>query len=156
MTDTTTELLSAIKSLDLTIRELTEAVKASAHRPTPAPTYTPPKASPTKATMGDIPQPSEIIANAGEVAVHFGTNTGVPLSQLGESSLSWYAQEKEPRLNSRGEPFPPRQEEITLSNAARTLWHQKKGTLKGGENVATPRAPAAVKTPEDEESDLPF
>jgi len=156
MSDTTTELLSAIKSLDLTIRELTEAVKASAHRPTPAPTYTPPKASPTKIPFGEIPQPTEIVANAGEVAVHFGKNAGVPLSQLGESSLSWYAQQKEPRLNSRGEPFPPRQEEITLSNAARTLYHQNKGTLKGSAPAATPPPPAANTIQGNIDEEVPF
>ncbi|WP_438480581.1 hypothetical protein [Oleiharenicola lentus] len=77
----------------------------------------------------EVPQPSEVIANAGDVQVHFGKNNGVALSKLGERSLSWYAQEQAPRLDSSGNPYPPRPQETTLRNAARTLWHQNKGTL---------------------------
>lgn len=161
MTDTNTELLSVIKALDLTVRELTESVKQLASRPAPsfsaAGGYTPPKASPTASRSNDeIPQPSEIVANAGEVEIHFGKNAGVPLASLGERSLSWYASEQPPRLNSQGVPFPMRPQEITLRNAARTLWHQNKGTLKGGENVPTPSAPAAANKAECDESDVPF
>jgi hypothetical protein len=159
MTDTTTELLSAIKSLDLTIRELTEAVKASAHRPTPAPTYTPPKASQTKAAWDEeVPQPAEIIANAGEVLIHFGKRNGEPLSQLPPNSLRWYATDQEPRLNNQGEPFPPRPQEVTLKNAARTLWHMNKGTLVCTElpQRATPAAPAANTSQGNIDEDVAF
>jgi hypothetical protein len=160
-TTTTTELLSAIKALDLTVRELTEALKQLASRPAPsfpaAGGYTPPKASPTVSRSNEeIPQPSEIVANAGEVEIHFGKNAGVPLSSLGERSLSWYASEQPPRLNSQGVPFPMRPQEITLRNAARTLWHQNKGTLKGGENVPTPSAPAANTAHGNIDEDVPF
>lgn len=81
----------------------------------------------------EIPQPTEVIADAGDVQIHFGKNNGVPLSQLNERSLSWYAQEQAPRLDSSGKPYPPRPQDVTLRNAARTLWHQNRGTLaKGG------------------------
>jgi len=152
-----TQLLSAIKSLDLTIRELTEAVKASANRPTPAPSYLPPKALPTKSFNNDeIPQPSEIIANAGDVLIHFGKRNGEPISQLPANSLRWYATDQEPRLNNQGEPFPPRPAEIMLKNAARTLWHMNKGTLVGAAPVATPAAPSANTSQGEIDSDVPF
>ena len=76
-----------------------------------------------------IPQPSEVVPNAGDVQVHFGKNNGVALSKLSERSLSWYATEQPPRLDSSGKPYPPRPQEVVLRNAARTLWHQNKGTL---------------------------
>lgn len=159
-------ILKALASLDLTIRELTEAVKTLAARPAASSSggYTPPKSSPTKpfTASDEIPQPSEIIANAGAVEIHFGKNAGVPLASLGERSLSWYAAEQEPRLNNRGEPFPLRPQEITLRNAARTLWHQNKGTLVGSvpAPAATPPPSANTKPtppPQDNiDEDVPF
>ena len=110
-----------------------------------------PKSS-TKGTSSDeVPQPSEPVPNAGAVAVHFGKNNGVPLSQLSDRSLSWYAQEQAPRLDSSGNPYPPRPQEVTLRNAARTLWHQKKGTLQG----AMP-ADQSNQGEEDDDSNVPF
>lgn len=106
-----------------------------------------------------VPQPTEIIANAGDVQVHFGKNNGVPLSKLSERSLSWYAQEQAPRLDSSGNPYPARPQETTLRNAARTLWHQTRGTLEGRSAAASSSsAEAFVETtshPSDEEV-LPF
>ena len=61
--------------------------------------------------------------------VHFGKNKGVALSSLGDRSVAWYAQEPEPRIGSNGKPFPPRPEDVLLRNAARTLIHQKRGTI---------------------------
>lgn len=89
-----------------------------------------------------IPQPSEVVPNAGDVQVHFGKNNGVALSKLSERSLSWYATEQPPRLDSSGKPYPPRPQEVVLRNAARTLWHQNKGTL--GQPDAPKAAPAPV------------
>ena len=156
-------ILKALASLDMTIRELAEAVKQLASRPAPsfpaAGGYTPPKASPTVSRANEeIPQPSEIVANAGEVEIHFGKNAGVPLANLGERSLSWYAAEQEPRLNSQGVPFPLRPQEITLRNAARTLWHQNKGTLTGSvpAPAATPPPPAANTNQGNVDEDVPF
>jgi len=91
-----------------------------------------------------IPQPSEVVANAGDVQVHFGKNNGVALSKLSERSLSWYAAEQPPRLDSSGQPYPPRPQETVLKNAARTLWHQNKGTL--GQPDAAPKAAAPAAT----------
>ena len=87
-----------------------------------------------------IPQPSEVVPNAGDVQVHFGKNNGVALSKLSERSLSWYAMEQPPRLDSSGKPYPPRPQETVLKNAARTLWHQNRGTL-GQPDAAKAAAP---------------
>jgi hypothetical protein len=172
MTEESIQLLvRTITSFDLTVRELSaeikantaathEAMKATAQRPSVSGGYTPPKASPSKpfTASEEIPQPSEIIANAGTVEIHFGKNAGVPLANLGERSLSWYAAEQEPRLNSQGVPFPLRPQEITLRNAARTLWHQNKGTLTGSvpAPAATPPPPAANTNQGNVDEDVPF
>ena len=85
--------------------------------------------------------PTEIIEDAGNVQVHFGKNKGVALSSLGDRSVAWYAQEPEPRLGNNGKPFPPRAEDVLLRNAARTIIHQKRGTLP---SAAVPTAPVAT------------
>lgn len=94
-----------------------------------------------------IPQPSEVVPNAGDVQVHFGKNNGVALSKLSERSLSWYATEQPPRLDSSGKPYPPRPQEVVLRNAARTLWHQNKGTLGQPDVPKGAAAPTAATTP---------
>jgi len=158
------DLLKAIHQELVAIRQLlADGNKAAPARSTPARASTS-TSSPSRPSSGDaevVPQPSEIIANPGDVQVHFGKNNGVPLSQLGERSLSWYAQEQAPRLDSSGNPYPPRPQEITLRNAARTLWHQNRGTLGGGApaSKAGSSAEAFVEPashPSDEEEALPF
>lgn len=171
MTEESIQLLvKTITSFDLTVRELSaeikantaathEAMKATAQRPTVSGGYTPPKAQPTKSAWDEeVPQPSEIIANAGAVEVHFGKNNGVALASLAPNSLRFYASEQAPRLNSQGEPFPPRPQEITLKNAARTLWHQSKGTLVGAATapIAPPPAPSASTAQGNVDEDVPF
>jgi hypothetical protein len=157
------DLLKAIHQELVAIRQLlAEGNKAAPVRSTPARATTTSSASrPSSGDAEVVPQPSEIIANPGDVQVHFGKNNGVPLSQLGERSLSWYAQEQAPRLDSSGNPYPARPQEITLRNAARTLWHQNKGTLGGGTpaSKAGSSAEAFVEPsahPSDEEEALPF
>ena len=158
------DLLKAIHQELVAIRKLlADGNKAVPARSTPVRATTPSSSAP-RPSSGDaevVPQPSEIIANPGDVQVHFGKNNGVPLSQLGERSLSWYAQEQAPRLDSSGNPYPARPQEITLRNAARTLWHQNRGTLGGGAlaSKAGSSAEAFVEPsshPSDEEEALPF
>lgn len=96
-----------------------------------------PAAKPAPARSEEVPMPTEIIADAGSVQVHFGKNKGVALSSLSERSVAWYAQEPEPRLGNNGKPFPPRPEDVLLRNAARTLIHQKRGTIPA---VTAPKA----------------
>ena len=169
MTEESIQLLvKTITSFDLTVRELSaeikantaathEAMKATAQRPSVSGGYTPPKASPTKSAWDEeVPQPSEIVADAGAVEVHFGKNNGVALASLAANSLRFYASEQAPRLNSQGEPFPLRPQEITLRNAARTLWHQNKGTLVGSVPSVTPPPPAANTNHGNVDEDVPF
>jgi len=99
------------------------------------------KPAPSLAKSDEVPMPTEIIPNAGEVQVHFGKNKGVALSSLSERSVAWYAQEPEPRLGNNGKPFPPRAEDVLLRNAARTIIHQKRGTLP---SAAVPTAHVAT------------
>jgi len=109
-----------------------------------------PAAKPAAAPRSDeVPMPTEIIDDAGNVQVHFGKNKGVALSALGERSVAWYAQEAEPRIGNNGKPFPPRPEDVLLRNAARTIIHQKRGTIAG---AAVPTAPVA----NIDEGNVPF
>jgi hypothetical protein len=104
------------------------------------------KPAPSLAKSDEVPMPTEIIADAGNVQVHFGKNKGVALSSLGDRSVAWYAQEPEPRIGNNGKPFPPRAEDVLLRNAARTIIHQKRGTLP---SAAVPTAPAATSVNEE-------
>jgi hypothetical protein len=105
------------------------------------------KPAPTSTKTDEVPMPTEIIADAGNVQVHFGKNKGVALSSLSERSVAWYAQEPEPRIGNNGKPFPPRPEDVLLRNAARTIIHQKRGTLP---SAAVPQPTASVTTSIDE------
>ena len=154
------DLLKAIHAELVAIRQLLTDAKSAPPRSTSAsrPTGT---TSTYSGGGGDepIPQPTEIVTNPGDVQVHFGKNNGVALSKLSERSLSWYAQEQAPRLDSSGKPYPARPQETILRNAARTLWHQNRGTL--GQPAAPKSAPIAEELPgssahlSDEES-VPF
>jgi hypothetical protein len=111
-----------------------------------------PAAKPAAPRSDEVPLPSEIIEDAGNVQVHFGKNKGVALSSLGDRSVAWYAQEPEPRLGNNGKPFPPRPEDVLLRNAARTIIHQKRGTLP---SAAVPQ-PTASATTSIDDGDVSF
>jgi hypothetical protein len=98
-----------------------------------------PPAKPAAPRSEEVPMPTEIIEDAGNVQVHFGKNKGVALSTLSERSVAWYAQEPEPMIGNNGKPFKPSPEDVLLRNAARTLIHQKRGTLP---SAAVPTAPS--------------
>jgi hypothetical protein len=158
------DTLKAIHQELVAIRQLlTEANKA----PRSAPARSTSSSSSYSSSGGGadeiIPQPAEVVPNAGDVQVHFGKNNGVALSKLSERSLSWYATEQPPRLDSSGKPYPPRPQEVVLKNAARTLWHQNKGTLGQPDVVKSPgsgAAPAAAATESSahlsDEENVPF
>ena len=81
------------------------------------------------------------------------------LSTLGDRSVAWYAQEPEPRIGNNGKPFPPRAEDVLLRNAARTLIHQKRGTLPATSAVASAKpvpADSEVTTIMSDEGSVPF
>jgi hypothetical protein len=105
------------------------------------------KPAPSFPKSDEVPMPTEVIEDAGNVQVHFGKNKGVALSSLGDRSVAWYAQEPEPRIGNNGKPFPPRPEDVLLRNAARTIIHQKRGTLP---SAAVPQPSASVTTSIDE------
>ena len=151
------EILKAIHEELVGIRQLLLETKQAQARSTPTRTTS----STSSSLSGDTPppQPTEVIANPGDVQVHFGKNNGIALSKLSERSLSWYAQEQPPRLDSSGNPYPLRPQENTLRNAARTLWHQNRGSL--GQADAPKSAAAAVPPVESsahlsDEDNVPF
>jgi hypothetical protein len=111
-----------------------------------------PPAKPAAARSEEVPLPTEVIEDAGNVQVHFGKNKGVALSSLGDRSVAWYAQEPEPRIGNNGKPFPPRPEDVLLRNAARTLIHQKRGTLPS----AAVTQPTASVTTSIDDGDVSF
>jgi hypothetical protein len=138
------DLLKAIHEELISIRQLL-ASQQSAARNTPARSTSTASSYASSGGGGSdevILQPTEVVPNAGDVTVHFGKNNGVALSKLSERSLSWYATEQPPRLDSSGKPYPARPQETTLRNAARTLWHQNRGTL--GQADAAPKAKNAA------------
>jgi hypothetical protein len=92
---------------------------------------------------GEIPMPTEIIADPGAVEVHFGKNKGMRLDQLAAKSAEWYAKDPEMRLDKAGKPFPPRPEDVRLRNAARCLYHQRTGKLKADLELKPNPAPGA-------------
>ena len=132
------ELLTEIL---IELRAIRAALEAKP-RATPAPATT------ATATPDTLPLPAIAIADAGSVPVHFGKNTGVPISQLTDKQLLWYGTERPASLKKDGTPFPPREADVQLLNACRTLWHQR----KSGAAIATAPKPAAT----DGGENLPF
>jgi hypothetical protein len=95
-----------------------------------------------------IPHPSVAwnLQDAEAHQVHFGKNNGVPLRDLKDTSLSFYAKEKPPQLDRNGKPWPKRPADVDLENAARTVWHVRRGTL-GASQPANP-SPNASPAPQ--------
>jgi hypothetical protein len=111
-TEQHTELLSELRA----IRAALEAKPRTAQATATAPTATP----------DTLPLPVFAIADAGSVQVHFGKNAGVPLSALSDKQLLWYGADRPEQLKKDGTPFAPREADLLLKNACRTLWHQRK------------------------------
>jgi hypothetical protein len=85
-----------------------------------------PAASTSRATPGDLPPPAIEIADAGSVQIHFGKNAGTPISSLSDKQLLWYGADRPAQLKKDGTPFAPREADVQLLNACRTLWQQRK------------------------------
>ena len=94
-----------------------------------------------------LPTPDEVIENAGDVAVHFGKNSGTPISALNDKQLLWYGADREPQLKNDGTPFAPRESDTRLKNACRTLWHQRNGGIKIEQSAKTAPAPESEEVP---------
>lgn len=152
-----------------TIRKLLEAQAEERKAASPAPAAQPSYSTSTSSSGGKfgdepIPQPNPMWAlhEAEAHAVHFGKNNGVLLRDLADRSLSFYAKDKPPQLDSKGKPYPKRPIDTDLENAARTVWHYRRGTLANGAQQPAPAStqppkastPAAAKTSGDE--DVPF
>ena len=114
------------------------AIRAALEKPKPMLSLTP--ATATTATPDTLPLPTIEIVDAGSVLVHFGKNTGVPISQLTDKQLLWYGTERPASLKKDGTPFPPREADVQLLNACRTLWHQR----KSGAPITLTSQPAAA------------
>ena len=121
------------------------AIRAALEKPKPMLSLTP--ATATTATPDTLPLPAVEIADAGSVQVHFGKNAGTPISSLSDKQLLWYGTERPAQLRKDGTPFPPRQADVQLLNACRTLWHQR----KSGAPIALTSQPAA-----DDGENVPF
>jgi len=120
------------------------AIRAALEKPKPMLSLT--TATAPTATPDTLPLPAIAIADAGSVQVHFGKNTGTPLSSLTDKQLLWYGADREPQLKKDGTPFPPREADVLLKNACRTVWQQRKSG-----------APIALTTqPADDGDPLPF
>ena len=111
------------------------------------PRATPALATATTATPDTLPLPAIAIADAGSVQVHFGKNAGTPISSLSDKQLLWYGTERPASLKKDGTPFPPREADVQLINACRTLWHQRK---TGGAPGNLALQPAAADDGENE------
>ena len=103
--------LRAIRSA-LTIKPFTVATAPNIASSTPLPT--------------SLPAPEVWVDNAGDVTVHFGKNAGTAISQLSDAQLRYYGADREQNLRKDGTPFPPREADTLLKNAARTIWHSRR------------------------------
>jgi hypothetical protein len=110
-TEQHTELLTELRA----IRAALEAKPRAAQATTAAPTATP----------NTLPLPAVEILNAGDVQIHFGKNTGTPLSALSDKQLLWYGADRPEQLKKDGTPFAPREADVLLKNACRTVWQQR-------------------------------
>ena len=124
------------------LRAIRAALEAKPRAATTAP------ATASTATPDTLPLPAIEIADAGSVQIHFGKNAGTPLSALTEKQLLWYGADRPEQLRKDGTPFAPRQADIQLRNACRTIWHQR----KSGASIALTSQPAAA----DDGENVPF
>jgi hypothetical protein len=103
-----------------------------------------------------IPQPSELVQHPEHVSVHFGKNKDVPLGELSLRAVEWYAKEPEPKLDRNGNPFPPRDSDLRLRNAARQMVHKSRGTLAGNTTAPAATAPVLASETLNGDEEVPF
>jgi hypothetical protein len=137
------ELLLELREIRLALQSRQTSLASQA--PAPA------KTSTSTQTPDSLPLPSVLIENAGGIAVHFGKNAGTPISQLNDKQLLWYGADREPQLKNDGTPFAPRQQDTTLKNACRTVWHQRQGSIP----TPAPK-PAPAQSTELADEEVPF
>ena len=110
---------------------------------------TAPSTSTSNATS--LPPPDQIIEGAASVTVHFGKNKGVAIGSLTEKQILWYGADREPQLKNDGTPFAPREQDVTLKNSCRTVWHQRQGSIP-----ASAPKPAPAQSAELADEEVPF
>ena len=134
-----TEILVELRAIRAALEAKPKAAPATTAKPSIGPQAT------------TLPPPDEVIENAGDVTVHFGKNSGTPISSLNDKQLLWYGADREPQLKNDGTPFPPRESDTRLKNACRTLWQQR----HGGATMPNPIRPLPkASAPEDDS--VPF
>jgi hypothetical protein len=107
------ELLIELRAIRAALETKPRAVATA-----PSPSNTP--------LLKSLPAPEIWVDNAGEVTVHFGKNAGTAISQLSDAQLLYYGADREQNLRKDGTPFPPREADTLLKNAARTIWHSRR------------------------------
>ena len=123
------------------------AIRAALENPKPKPMLSL-TATATTATPDTLPLPTIEIVDAGSVQIHFGKNAGTPISSLTDKQLLWYGADRPASLKKDGTPFAPREADVQLLNACRTLWHQR----KSGAPITLTSQPAAT----DDGENVPF
>ncbi len=107
------ELLIELRAIRAALETKPRAVATA-----PSPSNTP--------LLKSLPAPEIWVDNAGEVTVHFGKNAGTAISQLSDAQLLYYGADREQNLRKDGTPFPPREADVLLKNAARTIWYSRR------------------------------
>ena len=107
------ELLIELRAIRAALETKPRAVATA-----PSPSNTP--------LLKSLPAPEIWVDNAGEVTVHFGKNAGTAISQLSDAQLLYYGADREQNLRKDGTPFPPREADTLLKNAARTIWYSRR------------------------------
>lgn len=110
------------------------------------------------------PQPENVIANAGEVVIHFGISKGLTIAKADEKEqLAYFITRWTPRSKRHDGSLWP--DDQLLLDAVRTYWHEKQGTLREGyateaPKIQEPEQREAVEAPPlgepDSEEDRPF
>jgi hypothetical protein len=94
-----------------------------------------------------LPAPEVWVDNAGDVTVHFGKNAGTPVSQLSDAQLRYYGADREQNLRKDGTPFPPREADVFLKNAARTIWYSRREPAPQGVEKAASKPAETEEVP---------
>lgn len=102
------------------------------------------------------PMPTRIWPDAENFQITFGKNQGKSLGELADNSLSWYCKDPEPKLDSSGKPYPPRQSDMELRQAARTVYHRRKGAIPKDEANPPYSSGGGTSPKVDDGPDVPF
>jgi hypothetical protein len=128
------ELLIELRAIRAALETKPRAVATA-----PSPSNTP--------LLKSLPAPEIWVDNAGEVTVHFGKNAGTAISQLSDAQLLYYGADREQNLRKDGTPFPPREADTLLKNAARTIWYSRREPAPQGVEKAASKPAETEEVP---------